>query len=193
MIVQPAFSLFDLQGERKYLNRHERQRFYEGTLNLSIEKMLFCQMFYHTGARLSEVSDLTVGQIDFDEKLVVFRTLKRRRNNVYRQVPLPDNFMGSVLAFVDVSRRSGNMISDRLWTFTSRTGSRAIKQVMNNAKIEGVKASALGLRHGFAVNAVTVVPLTLVQKWMGHVHLSTTGIYLQVSGIEEREWMEKVW
>ena len=57
----------------------------------------------------------------------------------------------------------------------------------------GPHASALGLRHGFAVHAITKVPITLVQRWMGHADASTTAIYLQIRGEEEREWAKKLW
>ena len=64
---------------------------------------------------------------------------------------------------------------------------------MLEAKISGAKSSALGLRHGFAVHAVRKVPITQVQKWLGHASLQTTAIYLNVSGTEERELARLLW
>jgi hypothetical protein len=37
------------------------------------------------------------------------------------------------------------------------------------------------------------VPLNMVQKWMGHARISTTLIYTNVSGPEERFFAEKFW
>ncbi len=195
MAFYTRLSLFGLQGERKYLNRQERLAFYKCAKNLPLENQMFCHLLYFTGARISEILNLTVQHIDFVDKLIVIRSLKKRRKDVYRQIPLPDHLMGSILALVDHKRKIGVVKNDteNLWSFSSRTASRLIKRVMKLSGIEGAKASALGLRHGFAVHAVNTVPLTQVQKWMGHGHLSTTAIYLEVSGIEERKWAEKMW
>ena len=81
----------------------------------------------------------------------------------------------------------------RLWSFSLRTASRQIKRVMKIANIKGVRGCAKGLRHGFAVNAVTKVPLTLVKKWLGHSSLKTTEIYLNIVGAEEREIASRIW
>lgn len=152
-------------------------------------------MIYYTGARISEVSKLTVSQVDFVDKTVIIRSLKKRRKGVYRQIPLPDCYLIILKAFVDDRAKLDFINSQKLslWSFSTRTASRYIKEVMNNANIDEPRASALGLRHGFAVHAATRVPLTQVQIWMGHGSLSTTSIYLQVSGVEERNWAEKLW
>lgn len=181
------YSLFTDQGERKYLNSAERQRFYECTLDLPLEKRLYCQLFHYTGARLNEISLLQKGQIDYQDQAVILRTLKQRRKNAYRQIPLPEYLLNGLY---DLSNQ--NVISN-LWTFSSRTGARCIKAVMDTAEIRGVKSNARGIRHGYAVHAASKAPLTQVQKWLGHAFIQTTAIYLNVSGREEREWAEKVW
>lgn len=66
-------------------------------------------------------------------------------------------------------------------------------KVMNNAEINGLQSSAKGLRHGFAVYAISRVPITLVKKWLGHSILETTEIYLSVIGVEEREMAQRLW
>lgn len=48
--------------------------------------------------------------------------------------------------------------------------------------------------HGFGVNAVqSGVPLSLVQKWLGHAQLSTTAIYANAIGPEEYAIAERMW
>jgi len=37
------------------------------------------------------------------------------------------------------------------------------------------------------------VPITLLQKWMGHARLSSTGIYAAVAGPEEFAMAKKFW
>ena len=55
---------------------------------------------------------------------------------------------------------------------------------------------AQGLRHGFGVNAFqSNVPPHLVQRWLGHASLRTTGIYADVvaenDAFTERMWVNK--
>lgn len=74
------------------------------------------------------------------------------------------------------------------------TGYRHVRAVMEAAGIEGQQASPKGLRHGFAVAALEAgVPINLVQRWLGHAHWSTTAIYADVIGPEERGFAERLW
>jgi site-specific recombinase XerD len=89
---------------------------------------------------------------------------------------------------------------DRLWrsepgAFLSRmTGYRKVRKVMDDAVIRGGHASPKGLRHGFGVHAIqSGVPLTLVQRWLGHADIKTTAIYTNVMGPEERSIAARMW
>jgi integrase len=37
------------------------------------------------------------------------------------------------------------------------------------------------------------VPINLVQRWLGHASMTTTAIYLQAMGFEEREIAARMW
>ena len=51
-----------------------------------------------------------------------------------------------------------------------------------------------GVRHGFGVPAVTTgIPLNVVQKWLGHAQLSTTAIYADAVGAEEKSTASRMW
>src|SRR5690606_18501731 len=82
----------------------------------------------------------------------------------------------------------------RLWPWSRMTGYRRICEVMDKAGIAGSYASPKGLRHGFGVRAIQAnVPLTLVQKWLGHADIKTTAIYTCAMGPEEREIAARMW
>lgn len=194
MAYQANFSLFDLQGQRKYLNQEERKQFYQiANADRRQDVRLFCLLLFYTGARISEIINLSITSIDFSNKSVIIQTLKRRRKNVFRQIPLPDFLLEELKMFIEKFDTPIPEIENSIWRFSTRSASRYIKGVMNEAGIKGTKSSALGLRHGFAVHAVTKVPITQVQKWLGHAHLKTTAIYLDVCGVEERELAQKLW
>ena len=59
---------------------------------------------------------------------------------------------------------------------------------------EEPQVSPKGLRHGFGVAAVTTgIPLNMVQKWLGHAQLSTTAIYADAVGVEEKSIASRMW
>ncbi len=74
------------------------------------------------------------------------------------------------------------------------TGWRAAHDVMVAARLEGPHASPKGLRHGFGVAAVSAgIPPNLVQKWLGHAPLTTTAIYADAVGAEEKDIARRMW
>jgi integrase len=187
-----VMSLRSTQGHRKYLNYSERLRFFEASRHFRQEIKLFCQLLYYTGARIAEVHNLTASQIDFSCNSVVLETLKKRKRGVYREIPLPDHLLKDLQDYT-LALSSKSDSSERLWDFSLRSASRHVKSVMNHAEITGLHASAKGLRHGFAVHAVSKVPLTMVKKWLGHARLETTEIYLEIVGFEERKMAQLLW
>jgi integrase/recombinase XerD len=51
-----------------------------------------------------------------------------------------------------------------------------------------------GCGHSFGVAAVTAgIPLNLVQKWLGHAQLSTTAVYANAVGTEEKDIAQRMW
>lgn len=65
---------------------------------------------------------------------------------------------------------------------------------MARAAIAGRFACPRGLRHGFGIGTLqSGVPLSLIQRWMGHARLTTTAIYAAVSGPEEIFLASRFW
>lgn len=182
-------NIHDPKGRRKYLTSAERRRFRTSTATLEPVRRNFCLMLLYTGARISEVLELTAERIDVESKSIVIRTLKRRNDSTFRAVPLPDDFLKTL-------RKMSESLSpeDRLWTFSRKTGYRTVKAVMKKAGVSGIPASPKGLRHGFGVACVEAnVPLPTIAKWMGHSTIETTAIYLDVIGKEERGLAGRTW
>ncbi|MEM9297197.1 MAG: site-specific integrase [Bacteroidota bacterium] len=187
---QGLLSLHDRTGERKYLNEKERIRFLKEAKEQPLNIRLFCLLLFYTGARIAEVHNLTAKCLDTSNGSLIIETLKRRKKGIFREIPIPESLQKEFMQHVQANQL---LPTDHLWSFSIRTASRQIKEVMNSANIFGVRSSAKGLRHGFAVNAVNKAPLTLVKKWLGHSKLETTEIYLNILGAEEREIAQKIW
>jgi len=182
--------MFDRSGNRKYLNRHERKAFRRAIAmekDLSRKAFLFC--LFHTGCRISEGLNLLAGRIDLMNDAVTFETIKRRKRGCFRAVPVPDE-LTSILRMLLPGKRP----NERLWKFSRPTAYRLVKTKMKQARISGGMACPKGLRHGHGVACVAEkIPLTLIQKWLGHARIETTAIYLDVLGEEERDLAARLW
>jgi integrase/recombinase XerD len=190
-----APSLFTARGERKYLSRSERARALEAAARLPADRALFCLALAWTGARLSEV--LALRPIDFQlaDCLISFKTLKRRRFHV-RQVPVPPHFMEALERHHHLHERQSDpeLCDARLWPFHRVTAWRIVKSVMALAELQGAAACPKAFRHGFGTGNVQAgIPITLLQRWLGHARLSTTAIYTEVAGPEEFYFAKRYW
>ena len=187
-------SLYGANSGRKYLNQSERSRTLAAINQLDPRHALFALVLAWTGARISEVLALTPGSFQIESGVVTIVTLKRRKHSV-REVPIPPELMRSLDRRFSLRRRQQDGAEPRrLWEFCRMTAWRIIKRVMRLAQVSGPQASPRGLRHSFGVLSLqSGVPLTLVQRWMGHARLSTTAIYLDVSGPEELAFASKFW
>lgn len=197
MTVRARMSLHAGHGSRKYLNGAERSRFLTAAAQVGpVGPRLFCLTLFHTGARVSEVLALTAGSFDLDRGVAAIVTLKRRRPGMVREVNLPSELMAALAIAFDLegAQSSPSRAGARLWPFCRQTAWRSVKAVMLAAGVRGTCAMPKGLRHGFAVAAFqALVPSHLVQRWMGHASLSTTAVYGDVMGEDERAFAERLW
>ncbi|MGO9170800.1 MAG: tyrosine-type recombinase/integrase [Rhodomicrobium sp.] len=189
-------SLYTGTGERKYLNRSERARVLSVIKRLAPDRALFCLTLAWSGARLSEVLSLTRAQFQVGESLITFRTLKRRRIHM-REVPVPPSLMTALdrryrLQDAQADIEAGR--HDKVWPYHRVTAWRMIKSVMSMAGLSGAKACPKAFRHSFGTGTVQAgVPITLLQRWLGHARLTTTALYTEVSGPEELHLAAKYW
>ncbi len=188
-------SLYAADGSRKYLNLAERRRALAAADRLRGDKALFALTLAWTGARVSEVLSLTPSSFQTDFGVVAITTLKRRRHCV-REVPLPPQLIERLEGHFGLSGLQGDPLRNGrpLWPWCRSTGWRLIKSIMSDANIVGRAACPRGFRHSFGVGALHAqVPLTLLQRWLGHARLSSTAIYADASGPEERAIADRYW
>lgn len=187
--------LYDREGKRKYLTQKERRAFLEEAKRHSSSKeWTFCLVLAYTGARISEVLALTAKQIDFDTSTIIVRCLKKRRDGVFRAVPVPEDVIQELERVHDIGERQQEGSSGRLWPWCRTSAWSHVKTRLNAANISGPQATPKGLRHGMAVSALqSGVPINIVKRWLGHARLSTTAIYADAIGEEERSIAEGMW
>jgi integrase/recombinase XerD len=195
----PEFSmqLYDIHGHRKYVTPAEGRVFLRTLSSFPPEIRTFGGMLAHTGCRISEALNLTADRVDMSDGVVVIESLKKRRKGVFRAIPVPPVFLElletvhhTTAAQASEDRGKGT----HLWPISRPTAWRHICAVMERAGIAGLHATPKGLRHGFGIKAVvSSVPLNMTQKWMGHARITTTAIYTNATGPEERLIAERMW
>ena len=194
---QTGMQLHTADGGRKYLTAGERDAFLRQAEQADRTVRTLCMTLAYAGCRLSEALALTADRVDLAAGVVVFDSLKKRRTGIYRSVPVPPALLDAldmVHGVREIQTRRGKGRGIRLWPWSRMTGWRAVHAVMQDAGLSGVPASPKGLRHGFGVAAVTAgIPLNLVQKWLGHAQLSTTAVYANAVGAEEKDIARRMW
>jgi Phage integrase family len=184
------WDVYDQNGQRKYLTEHEINHFIKASIRVDTDVHAFCCMLAFTGCRISEALSMTRESIDFNSQHIVIRCLKKRGKIIYRAIPVPEKFLRILERWIGKSPASG----ERLWPWSRMTGYRRVRDVMELAQIRGGHATPKGLRHGFGIRAIqSGVPLTLVQRWLGHADIKTTAIYTGAVGPEEREIAARMW
>jgi integrase len=189
--------LHTADGTRKYLIAGERDAFLREAERADRPVRTLCMTLAYAGCRLSEALALTADRVDLAAGMLVFESLKKRRTGIFRSVPVPPALLDTidmVHGIRELRAKRGKGRGVRLWPWSRMTGWRAVHAVMQAAGLEGVPASPKGLRHGFGVAAVTAgIPLNLVQKWLGHAQLSTTAVYANAVGAEEKDIASRMW
>lgn len=209
--VAPEMRIFSPDGEPLYLNAEERQRFLDNVRkDTDRNAVIFCTLLHYTGARPTELRELTVDRVNADTAEIHLRTIKKRKKDgkgnikqaQYRTIPIPEKIMDSVVIAFNIRSKQKKGSKALLWPskdnlkkpVNAATVYRWVKRNMEASDVTGKKATSKGLRHGFAVHLVTKgVPLVTVKDLMGHTSIQTTEIYLQVMGGEKRKMILDTW
>ncbi len=152
---------------------------------MSVRNRAILEMFYATGARVSEVCDMKITDMDLEGKTI--RLIGKGTKE--RMTPLGNAAVQAVKRYLEQSRdrlRKGGI--QPVWLFLSHHGKR-----LNRASIyRVVKAAAAKagiaknvyphlLRHSFATHMLEGgANLRAVQMLLGHASLSTTEIYTHI-------------
>lgn len=137
------------------------------------------ELLYNTGLRLSEISSLRKGDIDF--KTGEIKVLGK--GNKERIVPIGENAAKILTGYLDSKNSKDDFIFSN--KYGEKLGRRGIARVVKKygAKvIEEKKFSPHVLRHSFATHLLDEgANLLAVKEMLGHEKLSTTQIYTHLS------------
>lgn len=147
------------------------------------------ELLYGCGVRVSELVDLDLGQIDFENELI--RCIGKGGKE--RVVPLGSKASRALYDYLEKERlklekkrcralflnaRGGRLTRQGVWKIIKKIGRRT-----------GLKLSPHTLRHSFATHLIEGgADLKSVQEMLGHSDLSTTEVYTHIA----RPYLKKV-
>jgi integrase/recombinase XerD len=151
---------------------------------LGLRDRALLELYYATGARVSELIDLTLTGTNLHIKVLKIMG----KGGKERIVPFGDKALRWLTSYLDTTRgalAAKNPGGDPGLVFLSRAGKRLTRDrvfrlVRHYAKQAGIagKATPHVLRHSFATHLLEGgADLRVVQELLGHVSISTTEIY----------------
>ena len=162
--------------------------------------LCFFTVVYSMGLRLQEALNLQVGDIDSKRMLVHIHRGKGAKD---RLVPLPEPTLHILRGYYKTHR-------NKKWVFPTegKNHSQAptAEEPMSESSVQGVIKAVLKqlnwdhrgisthtLRHCYATHLLEGgVSIKLIQKYLGHAHLTTTMIYLHVTTVGEENAIAKI-
>lgn len=189
--IDPTQGITLRRGEKKlpeFFYGNELKQVFDslkGNKPLTMRNLALFELFYATGMRVSEVSNLTLRQIDLNLQTI----LVHGKGNKDRYVAFDNHTKKSLVRYLEDAR--SNLLKDETeqHVFLSNLGNplskRGIEYVMqktfNQAGISG-KVHPHELRHTFATAMLNNgADLRSVQELLGHSSLSATQIYTHVT------------
>ncbi len=165
---------------------------------------LLIAVAWQTGARVSELIDIRRGDIDFTNRQIRLRTLKkrtdrrRRRPLAHRWIPVQDSLVADLATYLmqNPIAPPGQGTDDRVFQIRRIGAYRAIRRVAHKAGIKapgGRPVSPHILRHSFAVNCLYQgMPISVLKELLGHASVLSTMVYLKVAPTDAKEFLGKV-
>jgi len=139
-----------------------------------------------TGARISEVINIKHEDIDFRNSEIRLITLKRhnpKKKGQYRIVPVPSSLTSEIANYIVEYPH----MRDKVFKVDRSNFNKVFKERCLEAGIPSKLAHPHILRHTRAIELLRAgVPVTIVQDLLGHSALTTTAIYLKISGQEAK-------
>jgi len=164
------------QQEVKYLKHNQVLRLIDSIED--VRDKLIVRTIYATGVRVSELCNINIEDIDFDEHTIRIRG----KGDKIRTVFIDEDTLGDITKFI------GNRIIGPL--FVGQQGkhisSRAIQHIFKHYAPQGITPHKI--RHSYASELYKRSKnLRVVQENLGHTSIKTTEIYLHTDIDERRQ------
>jgi len=190
--VNPASSLFSLKTEKRipktlnYNNIKEALSFPDTNSPIGLRDQAMIELFYGTGIRLGELSNLKLNDIDFVSSLIKVKG----KGGKERLVPLGEMAIRALKKYLEVRSEflQKTIVKNVPAIFLNKHGKplsrrgiqRRVAKYLQHVSLNGTNPHIL--RHSFATHLLDEgADLIAVKELLGHASLSTTQIYTHVS------------
>ena len=170
---------------REFLTRLEVEKIRRKITDIREEAMF--EMFYSTGCRVSEIADMNLSDINFDNNSIKVCG----KGDKERIVLLTDKAKLALLDYLTVREdrnEDGTLASDAVFVNSKGKHARLGKSTYESmikamAARAGIKRNVTPhvLRHTFATHLLETTTIDVVQALLGHVKADTTKIYAKIS------------
>lgn len=167
----------------EYLTSEEINKLFDIRLTKPIDyrNKAMLEVLYATGTRISELINLELNQIDFDE-CIIRVTGKGKKDRI---IPIGDTAMDALKNYILNYRIFLVKTNDNNYVFLNKNGSKISRQgffkILKGLVFDaGIKKdiSPHTIRHSFATNLLNNgADLRIIQELLGHENLQTTEIY----------------
>lgn len=164
------------QQEVKYLKHNQVLRLIDSIED--IRDKLIVRTIYATGVRVSELCNINIEDIDFDEHTIRIRG----KGDKIRTVFIDEDTLGELMKFIG-DRMDGPLFVGQQGKHIS---SRAIQHIFKHYAPQGITPHKI--RHSYASELYKRSKnLRVVQENLGHTSIKTTEIYLHTDIDERRQ------
>lgn len=182
-------------NNQKYLTIPEQKELLKAVAH---NKKYLCivTLMMHCGLRVSEVINIRVGDIDFRNKVVSVKSLKKRGKEEIREIPL-STFLYDILVDYCTTRKfkAENYLfyNQNKQPITRQAVNKYLKEIENsNVALTGVGIHPHKLRHTFATMLRTQgAEAEDIKDALGHSQISTSLIYAHQEPIKLKELVSK--
>lgn len=164
------------QKERDFLTEEEFENLIEAITHPVIKTVV--QTLFYTGGRISEILDLTLEEVDLENRVLHIIEGKGRKD---RDIPINQKLYNILINYLENIRKAE---SDNFFALekTGSVSSSYVNRVINDAADKiglDKQVSAHVLRHSFGTNLLEKgASVVSIQKLLGHADLAVTTRYL---------------
>ena len=165
-----------------YLNldayRHAMERLYRMAIQMPRRRWVLTYVLGATGRRLGEVLLLTTRDVDFQNRVITWRILKKRRADYYITLPMSQRLEELLRRYIVF-----NGVSDSLFPISKRQAGYDVEKAFNEVGLHGWRPH--DLRHAFILEALLQTrSIELVRRWTQHSKYDELLEYARVVGLE---------
>lgn len=141
---------------------------------------LMAYLTYTCGFRVSELVNLKINDLDFDDKVGHVKQSKGKKDRIFN---IPEFLIKSLKKQAEVQKESGKeyLFSGKNERMSDRNFQKIIRNAAKNAEIKK-EVHPHTLRHSFATHLLEDgTDIRIIQELLGHSSLETTQLYTHIS------------